>query len=160
MTALNIKDSVTDFNLIGLNGEEYSLLRLLAKYEEICLVFFKVTCPTCIFTLPYVNSLFEYYPEAPIFAISQDNQADSLIFKQKYNLNLPILIDENLKVSEQFKLTNVPTTFEIKANYIIKNIIIGFSKPDYEKININLVNLTRLPKIELFNDKVPVYKPG
>ena len=42
----------------------------------------------------------------------------------------------------------------------IENIIVGFSKPDYEKINQYLSVKHQLNELKLFDDTVPVYKPG
>ncbi len=160
MTNLNIKDRCQDFSLASLDDIDASLTELLTRFSRVYLVFFKVTCPTCIFTLPYIDKMFGYYPGTPILAISQDDASRSIMFKNDLGLALNILVDEKLTVSKSFQLTNVPTLFEIGQNMEIENIIVGFSKPDYEKINQYLSVKHQLNELKLFDDTVPVYKPG
>ncbi|HXJ42691.1 MAG TPA: redoxin domain-containing protein, partial [Bryobacteraceae bacterium] len=63
-----------DFRLAGLDNGEHTLVELL-KGGPVFLAFFKVSCPTCQYTLPFLERMYRGLGEgAPrMFTVSQDD---------------------------------------------------------------------------------------
>lgn len=82
------------FELPSLEGGELSLKDLLAG-GPVLLAFFKVSCPTCQLTFPFLERLHQGRSEnAPrVIGISQDDAADTRNFNRRYGISFPMLLD-------------------------------------------------------------------
>ena len=60
MAALATGVKAPEFELKTLDGRKFSLSEELAK-GPVMLVFFKVSCPTCQYALPYLERLYKAY---------------------------------------------------------------------------------------------------
>lgn len=132
MTALAEGSPAPDFNLKDCRGKSYSLAKAL-EHGPALVVFFKVDCPVCQMTLPYIERLFSYSRNcktstSEIYSLCQDGLEQAIDFKAEYQLTLPILIDEDLLVTESYGLTNVPSLFLINTDYTIESTIVGFER--------------------------------
>ena len=97
------------FELRGIDGQSYSLEQGLQQ-GQVLLVFFKVSCPVCQYTLPFVDRLHKRLPGARIWGVSQDDERASRLFGEEFGVTFPILIDEEpWEVSDAYGLTHVPT---------------------------------------------------
>src|SRR3954471_14499904 len=137
-------DKVPDLRLPRLEGGEQSLL----ADTPVLLAFFKISCPTCQFTLPYVERL---HPNLRIYGISQDNADDTREINHTFNLTFPTLLDpeDEFPASNAFGITHVPTMFLIEPDGRIGRVIDGWNKKEMEQLGA--VRET---------DNVPVWKPG
>jgi len=127
------------------------------------IVFYKVTCPTCQLTLPFVERLFKNYGEVVSFVgISQDSCKDTLRFMNNYGLTFPQLSDENgYRVSIEFDIQTVPTIYLLDASRKVVFVEEGFVKSSMEKLNTMLSEITRIGENPLFEDvSVPAFKAG
>src|SRR5215217_343778 len=99
-----------EFRLARLDGGEASLHDLIAN-GPILLAFFKISCPVCQMTFPYLYRL--HSPNAlPIYGVSQDDEEDTREFNRHFGVTLATLLDseENgFPASNAFGITNVPT---------------------------------------------------
>ena len=164
MSSLASGQSSPAFELIGLDGARQSLKAALER-GPLLAVFFKVSCPTCQYTLPFVERLYEQFRDKGIqvIAIAQDTARDSQDFAREYGVTFPILIDEHpYEVSREYQLEYVPTLFWIGADGKIKLVSEGFSKADLSTIHKLFADHFSLQPSPLFrpNEKVPEYKPG
>jgi peroxiredoxin len=137
----------------------------LLSQGPVVAAFFKISCPVCQFTFPFVQRLQEQFEGkgATILGISQDNARDTRGFNQEYGVNFLTLIDQDpYAVSNAYGLTNVPTIFLIEQDRTITVSCMGFSKSDLEKIAAELASRKKLVAIPFFrpDEIVPVYKPG
>jgi len=161
---LSARKSAPLFTLEGSDGKRYSLAEALNK-GPVLLAFFKVSCPVCQFTFPYVERLFERYGAAPltIWGISQDDAQDTNDFRREYEITFPALIDtDRYDVSNDYRITNVPTLFLISPSGTIALSETGFSKPDLEKIAAEFAAVSKTPPSVFFapSEIVPNHKPG
>lgn len=152
------------FTLKDLDGKQYSLAQALEK-GPVVLTFFKVSCPVCKFTLPFVERLAERYGEAGVtfMAVSQDNAGASREFAQTYGLQFPVLVDEaGYPVSNAYGLSMVPTVFLIEPDGTVSVSSMGFNKSDLETIAGELANRQKLAHEPVFrpDESVPVLRPG
>lgn len=164
MTTIEAGQSAPEFSLKALDGKEYSLGSLL-ELGPVVLAFFKISCPVCQFTFPFVQRLFERYggDGVSILGISQDDERSAKEFNQEYGVKFPTLIDgQGYPVSNAYGLTNVPTILLVAPDGSVKVQCMGFSKSDLEKIAAELAQHRSLSPTPFFrpNEVVPDYKPG
>ncbi|MEE9234945.1 MAG: redoxin domain-containing protein [Candidatus Acidoferrales bacterium] len=152
------------FTLKDLEGQEHALEDAL-KRGPVLLAFFKVSCPTCQFTFPYLERLHQSIRRGdnpPLWGISQDDAPNTRQFAQEYGCTFPMLVEEDgYPVSNDYGLTNVPTLFLIQPSREIQLASVGFDRRDLEAIAEALGRLSGQP-VALFRpgEPVPDHKPG
>jgi peroxiredoxin len=152
------------FKLKSLQGQEYEL-RSMLKSGPVVVAFFKVSCPVCQFTLPYVQRLSDRYAGDGVtfFAISQDDAQKTNQFNKEYGVKFPTLLDtQGYPVSNAYGLTSVPTIFLIAPDGKVLVSEMGFNKGDLETIADELAERRKLPPVSLFrpDEAVPAHRPG
>jgi peroxiredoxin len=151
-----------EFDLPSLAGGRQTLQELLAA-GPVLLAFFKVTCPTCQFTFPFLERIHRGRSggSPQIVAISQDDARATTEFNRKYQITLPTLLDPHepgsirYPASNAYGITHVPTLFLVEQDGRISRSVSGFDK-------LELLELARIFGTEVFtpHDRVPVYQPG
>jgi len=164
LTHIEAGHNAPGFALKALDGKEYSLGALLES-GPVVVAFFKMSCPVCQFTFPFMQRLFERFGGGGVsfLGISQDDARDTREFNQEYGVKFTTLIDgHGYPVSNAYGLTNVPTIFLIEPNGKVKVSCMGFSKGDLEKIATELAERRKLTAAPLFqrDEIIPDYKPG
>jgi peroxiredoxin len=138
MAALNPGTSAPDFSLSTLDGKRFSLRDALAS-GPVLLAFFKVSCPTCQYALPFLERLFRAYRNrgVTLLGVSQNVSPDTAAFAEAYGITFPILLDDTktFPVSNAYGLSNVPTLFWITADGEIEITSVGWNRADFERIN-------------------------
>jgi cytochrome c biogenesis protein CcmG/thiol:disulfide interchange protein DsbE len=152
------------FELKATDGKKASLAESLKKGPAV-LAFYKVSCPVCQFTFPFLERIHKAYgtEKVSVLGISQDDARDSRAFMQEYGVSFPSLIDDRgYPVSNAYGLTNVPTVFLVTPDGKAKVSSIGFSKKDLETISSEIAKHTGQPAAPVFraDEVVPDYKPG
>jgi peroxiredoxin len=152
------------FSLRDAAGNEYSLAEAL-RSGPVVLAFFKVTCPVCQYTLPFMERLYKSFGEnaATFLAISQDDALDTREFCTEYGVTFPALIEpDSYEVSNLYGITNVPSIFLIMPDGVMKTSSIGFDRKKLESIASQLASATKKPAMTLFRagEVVPSFKPG
>ena len=151
-------------NLPDSNGRSVAVSSLLEK-GPVLAAFYKVSCPVCQFTLPFVERIHKAYGsgQLTIIGISQDDAADTREFGKEYGLSFPSLIDaEDYPVSNAYGLTNVPTLFLIQPDSTIAASFTGFDKQGLEGIAASFAAHLGKPVSPVFQpgESVPDHKPG
>jgi peroxiredoxin len=164
MTHFVAGNPAPNFSLKSLDGRNFSLADALKK-GPIVLSFFKVSCPICKFTFPFLERVFQRYKSDNVtfLGVSQDNAAASRDFTKDFGVTFPILLDDaSYTVSNAYGLSMVPTVFIVEPDGTVKVSSMGFVKADLESIADFLAdrqNITRTP-VFLKNESVPANKPG
>jgi peroxiredoxin len=164
MAALTAGAKAPAFALRSTDGKTSNLADALKKGPVVA-AFFKVSCPTCQFTAPFLERLYEAYggEKFTLWGISQDDAADTREFCQEFEVEFPTLIDENgYSVSNQYGITNVPTVFLIAPDGKIQESCVGFSKKDLEKMAAAAASASSTPPTSFFKpgEVIPDFKPG
>lgn len=164
MAALSAGAKAPAFALQSTDGKKLNLADALKKGPVVA-AFFKVSCPTCQFTAPFLERLHENYSgeNFTFWGISQDDAQDTREFFQEFDAEFPSLIDDDgYPVSNQYGITNVPSIFLIAPDGKIQESSVGFSKKDLEKIAAAAAQATGAPPAALFKpgEVVPDFKPG
>ncbi|HET9308725.1 MAG TPA: TlpA disulfide reductase family protein [Candidatus Sulfotelmatobacter sp.] len=138
MTALANGTKAPDVELKTMDGKRFSLSDELAR-GPVVLVFFKVSCPTCQYALPFFERLYKAYGQkgVTLAAVSQNDAKDTAAFAKQFGITFPILLDDTHKypASNAYGLTNVPSTFWIAQDGEIEISSVGWVKSDFEQIN-------------------------
>jgi peroxiredoxin len=141
---LEVGDMAPDLRLELLGGGQESL----RSDEPVLLVFFKVSCPTCQYTLPYLERVAS---GIKVRGISQNDAEGTREFAEQFGLTLPILLDPEgrFPASNAFGIAHVPTMFLLEPGGRIQRVIEGWTKRD-------MVDLGAVGAAE----NVPAWKAG
>jgi len=165
MPALAAGVSAPDFNTRTLDDKQFSLKEGLAS-GPVVLAFFKVSCPTCQYALPFYERLFKAYKNqhVTLVGVSQNDVEDTKAFVREFGLSLPILLDDTRRypISNAYRLTNVPTIFWVDPEGEIELTSVGWSKPDFEKVNQKMAAATSIAAVPLYQrgEDVLDYRAG
>jgi peroxiredoxin len=166
MTHIVAGNKAPGFLLHDSNGKEYSLSALLEKGPAIA-AFFKISCPVCQFTFPFLERLHQRHGKgaATILGISQDDAKATTKFADGYGVTFPMALDESAKnypASNAYGLTNVPTVFLIEPDGKVKVVCDGFDRKALEEITASLADRHHIAPAPLFrpDERVPDHKPG
>src|SRR4051794_14335281 len=100
------------FRLPQLSGKELTL-ESLAAGGPCLLTFFKISCPICQMTLPWLQRLHDS-GMLPVYAVSQNDAEDTRDFNKQFGLTLPTLLDpedDDFPASNAYGIMHVPTSF-------------------------------------------------
>jgi len=164
MTHIVAGNIAPGFSLKGLDGKEYSLGALMERGPVVA-AFFKISCPVCQFTFPFLERLYQRYggDGVTFLGISQDDARSTQEFASEYGVTFPMVVDEKgYPVSNAYGLTNVPTIFLIEPGGTVRVSSTGFDKKDLETISRELAERRKIAPAALFrpDEKVPANKPG
>jgi peroxiredoxin len=157
-------NSAPDFSVSGLDGKTYVLKSLLQKGLVVA-AFFKISCPVCQFTAPFLERLFQRYGGNAVtfLGISQDDAKSTSKFAAEFGMTFPVAIDaKGYPASNAYGLTMVPTIFLIDSDGAVKISSMGFATQDLETIATELARRRNLAPAALFraDERVPAQKPG
>ena len=164
MTHIIAGNIAPEFSLKSLDQKNYSLHTLLERGLVVA-AFFKVSCPVCQFTFPFLERLHKRYGSggATFLGVSQDDARASKKFASEYGVTFPILLDEEgYPISNGYGITNVPTVFLIEPDGKVKVSSMGFDKKDLETIAGELAERRKMALAPLFrpDEVIPSNKPG
>lgn len=166
MTNIVAGNSAPAFSLKALDGKELSLAAML-EGGAVVAAFFKVSCPVCQFTFPFLERLHKRYggDGVTFLGISEDDPRATKDFAREFGVTFQMLLDEKQKgypASNAYGLTNVPTIFLIETDGTVKISCMGFDKKDLEAIGAALAERKKIAPVALFrpDESVPAHKPG
>ncbi len=144
------------FRLAGLDGSVRSLQEIVTGGPAL-LVFFKISCPVCQLTAPYLERL-AANSGLQVIGISQDDAGATRGFLQRFGVTFPILLDspaEDYPASNAYGISSVPSLFLVEPDGIISRCFAGFSKRDFEEIGARAGVVPFRP-----DERVPEWKAG
>ncbi len=152
------------FELLVTTGEKFALREALAK-GPVLAAFFKVNCPTCQYTFPFLERLHQQFHAqgAQVLGIVQNDARDGKRFARDYDITFPILVDDQpYTVSRGYGLKYVPSIFLVGRDGQIACSSEGFVKADLLEIQKDLAQMLGAtpPALFLPTEHIPEYKPG
>jgi peroxiredoxin len=147
-----------------LDGSSATLQDALKKGPVVA-AFFKVSCPTCQFTAPFLERIHETYAgdNFTLWGISQDDATDTREFCNEFDVDFPILLENpGYALSNRYGISTVPSIFVIGPDGKIQTVSEGFSKADLEGIAAVGAQAKKVKPSPLFkpSEHVPAVKPG
>ncbi|MCU7495443.1 MAG: redoxin domain-containing protein [Ignavibacteria bacterium] len=127
-----LDDRAPDFKLRDLEGKEVSLSSL--KGKTIILDFWATWCPPCRASFPGMKKAVEKYSSRPdvrfLFIDTrervEDKKKNAADFLSKNQYPFHVLLDNESKVNELYKVPGIPTKVVIGKDGLIKFKVIGF----------------------------------
>src|SRR5579864_4197418 len=156
---LEAGEQAPDFRLEDLAGVQKTLKELLPG-GPVLLVFFKVSCPTCQLTLPYLERIHRgtVAGGARVFAVSQDDAEATREFHKEFGITMPTLLDsarQGYPASNAYVLVYVPSMFLVERDGTISWSLIGFNRKELEALGEKFGVMVFEP-----GDRVPESKSG
>lgn len=156
MAALTMGTKAPEFELKSLDGKRFALHDELAG-RAVVLAFFKVSCPTCQYTFPFLERLYKVYGDknVKLLGVSQNDAKETGAFARQFGVTFPILLDDTEKypVSNAYGLTNVPTIFWVAQDGEIELSSVGWIKKDFDAISSKIADAEKIAPVSVF-------KPG
>jgi peroxiredoxin len=155
MAALATGTKAPEIELKTLDGKPFSLNDQMGR-GPVVLVFFKVSCPTCQYALPFYERLHKAYNNGvTLVGVSQNDARDTAAFNKEFGVTFPVLLDDmgSYPASNAYGLTNVPTVFWVAQDGEIEVSSVGWVKKDFEEINRRMAEAGNIAPSVLF-------KPG
>jgi peroxiredoxin len=139
-----------EFRLPRLSGGDIGLAEI-AAHGPALLAFFKVSCPVCQLTFPFLERVHRA-GELTVYGISQNDAKDTRDFAERYQTTFPMLLDSGKNgypVSNAYGISSVPSMFRIDRDGSIGQVTVGWRKR--EMIALGAVGP---------GDQVPEWKAG
>jgi peroxiredoxin len=165
MAALTAGTSAPDFKLQTMDGKQFSLRDALAR-GPVLAAFFKVSCPVCQYTFPFLERIYKTHggKNVTIVGISQNEKKDTAAFNKEYGVTFPVLLDDTntYPVSNAYGLTNVPTIFWIAPDGEIEISSVGWDRKDIEEMNRKAAKKTGHGPKPVFHagEQIPDFRAG
>ncbi|MFD1413797.1 peroxiredoxin family protein [Oceanobacillus jeddahense] len=121
-----------DFELQTLDGETAKLSDF--RGEKVMINFWATWCPPCRAEMPDME---EFYQDKDIVILAvnlteTENDLQQVEdFINEYKLTFPILLDEEIKVAEQYMIQPIPTSYMIDSNGVISFKAFGSLNYDF-----------------------------
>jgi peroxiredoxin len=153
---LNAGSLAPGFRLARLDGGETTLAEIAAGGPAL-LAFFKVSCPVCQMTLPFLERI-HAGGGLPIYGISQNDVADTREFMAEFGVSFPMLLDsedDDFPASNAYGISSVPTMFLVERDGTVSRAIEGWQKAEIERLGT-------LAGVQVLRatDNVPAWKAG
>ena len=164
MTRIATGTKVPDFTLKAADGSTHTLSQAL-KNGPVAIAFFKVSCPVCQFTWPFLERIHQSYGagKVALWGVSQDDARDTRDYAEEFGSTFPMLLDDDgYPVSNAYGITNVPTVILVGTDGKAAAAEHGFSKKTLEKIAAQFAHHSGAAAAPLFKpgEVIPDYKPG
>jgi len=124
-TGARVGQKAPDFKLQNLDGELVSLSEL---DKSVLLNFWNTGCPPCVNEMPLLQQIHQERQDEGLMVLTLnagESAATVRQFMQNYHLSLPVVLDTNVAVAQQYGIQFFPTTFFIDRDGIIQEKVIG-----------------------------------
>lgn len=116
------------FHLDSLTGEEYHFPS--PKKQVILINFWASWCPPCRAEMPAMQRVYQKYQGSnfEILAVNvtnKDRLEDAAAIVEENGLTFPVLLDHQGRVSEEYRVNSMPTSFFIDKQGIVQYMVIG-----------------------------------
>lgn len=145
------------FSLKALDGAGMDLAGILSGGAAV-LAFFKVSCPICQYTFPFLERLHAEGGGLRFFGVSQDGAAATELFLRDCGVTFPTLLDghsDRYPASNGFGIRIVPSAFLVEPDGEISWTMESFDKQALEELG-------ERAGASPFRDgeKIPPFRPG
>jgi peroxiredoxin len=166
MPTLSSGATAPDIKLPSTNGEQFALADARSASTPVVAAFFKISCPTCQYTFPYLERIYQAYPKDKVrlVGVSQNGKAETETFMRNYGVTFPVLLDDQSKwpASNAYGLSTVPSMFAISPAGKIEFATVGWVKSDIEELNHRVAAAAGMPPAQIFKpgEQVADFKAG
>jgi peroxiredoxin len=116
-----------DFTIMTLEGQPTHLREFRGKL--VLLNFWATWCAPCLHEMPSMERLYQTFKQTDfvLLAVSMDRQGEEVAkpFVDNLKLTFPILLDNTLEVSRQYRVRGLPATYLIDPDGLLIGVVIG-----------------------------------
>ncbi len=119
-----------DFELKDLDGNPIKLSDYRGK--TVVLNFFATWCGPCQVETPHLNEVYLDLQDQDVAVLavnltaSRGNEKEAVVdFSNSYDVAFPIVLDEESKVAEKYRIRSIPTNYFIEPNGVIHQVFSG-----------------------------------
>jgi peroxiredoxin len=165
MPALEAGAKAPSIHLPLVGGMQFSLQQALQEGPAV-IAFFKVSCPVCQFSFPYLERLYQASKgkKVTFVGVSQNSHRDTEAFMNEFGVTFPVALEnpEGYTTSNAYGLTNVPTIFYVDQDGTIEISSVGWSRADVEQIARRISELGKSAPISIIRpgENVPAFSAG
>lgn len=155
-TLLPAGETAPAFELKKLGGGKESLEQILQAGPAL-FAFYKISCPVCQLTAPYLERL-AGGGKLQVIGVSQDDDDATVGFTDRFGVTFPTLLDqaaEGYPASNAYGISSVPSLFLVEQDGRVSKSFNGFSKRDLEELGGRAGAAPFRP-----DEKVPDFKAG
>lgn len=123
---INIGNLAVDFELQTLDGKTVKLSDYRGK--PVLLNFWATWCGPCRFEMPFLQQINDSYSAKGLVMLAVDigeSSATVQKFMTDLNLSLTVPLDTTAKVAKSYGILNIPSTFLIDKDGIIRGKVVG-----------------------------------
>jgi peroxiredoxin len=166
MSTLEAGAKAPEVSLNSTHNRSFSLDAERATRAAVLMAFFKVECPTCQYTFPFLQRIAQAYPREKVLVvgISQSPHDDTVAFARKYGVTFPVMLEDPKKytASNAYGLTTVPSTFMVSRAGTVESATIGWDKKQISELNELVAKAAGMPPAPIFNagENVLDFKAG
>ena len=123
---LKAGDKPPAFKLVDLDGNVHDSSEYRGK--PLIINFWGTFCPPCRDEMPALQSVYEQWKDKGVQLVGINLSEDKLSvqsFAGQVGAKFPILLDRNRQTERAFNLKQYPTTFFIRADGTIEDVVIG-----------------------------------
>lgn len=107
-----------DFTINNVNGDEVSLSDY--RGTKVFLNFWASWCPPCKEEMPAIQKLHKNYDNIKVVTVNSGEGKDKVLnYLMEYNFSFTTLLDKNRKVTTDYLIRGIPSTFVIDKDGII-----------------------------------------
>lgn len=127
-TGIQKGQQAPDFQLADLDGNTYALSELQGKI--VFVNFWATWCPPCRVEMPHMQRVYEEHGEDVVMlgvnlTPTEVNHDIVRTFISDQGLTFPIVLDEEGKVQDRYRVVTYPTTYVLDREGVIQNIYRG-----------------------------------
>lgn len=123
MQTLEIGGKLQDHTFENLEGEDVRLSDLITNRTIVC--FFDIACGACLMELEEMQAALGDSLRRHVILISHDDRVDLQEARRAYNIEAPILWDQDSFYALNLKITTRPFNVMIDSTLTIREIVIG-----------------------------------
>lgn len=129
------------------------------------LIFAKLGCPTCRYTLPFIDRIYLNYPGSNVSTVvlAQEGRRGARKMIRDGDLHLMVGLDSSPhSTGETYEVVYVPTFFYVSRDGTIENVIESFAREELREINSKIAADLGVPALPfcLPEEGVPAFRPG
>jgi len=153
-----VNDNAPEVELKDGNRAPVSLKKSLAGKSAV-VALFKVGCPTCQYTFPFLERL--HRNGVPVIGVSQDNAKDTQDFAKRFGITFPLGIDTpGYAVSKAYGISTVPSMFVVDEDTSIRYVAEGWVRTDFEELSRIAAGSATPPAVFKPNESILDFKAG
>jgi peroxiredoxin len=154
---------VEDFVLKGVDGATFDS-RNVRSTGLLMFVFWKAGCGTCQYSMPFLQRFHDLYAGDGfrIWGISQEDRAETLAFMKEFSLSFPQTLDEDLAITEAYRLVSVPGVYLVGPSNKVLRHASAFAADEFNVMAALIAKETGKPYIPVVRpeDDAPAIRPG